>query len=526
MISGQSLNPSAPPTSASSCASHVKTIQSKPDDSSLQPSRAPENILDGFAILDASPTYLHPSQLSSLFIRSKGFTAANTADFSFFSNLANIDARDNHLNLHHFLPFFPALTTLSLACNSINTPTLTLSKPFSQLKSLDLSFNFINSGGLICFTFIPNLEYLDLSFNNLVTLPCVISSLKKLIFLNVKGNLLGSNSFNVLKQMTNLCELDISRNKITKISEIIPELSILNIAENRLKTMDSVILLNSFSKLKEVDLSSNPFKEKIVLNVPITVQKRQGSQTKISKFDQCQPKILKEHSSHLWNSINKVAEEKHNRKQLIQSLIDGSRDQSIKSTEVNEPEETNQSFFLTATQELTTPIEQSSINQVFDQSKSKVNNVKSSTLDNLIKMTCDLIDQEAENEFEKDKLLSKPVGQLYRQLKAEINDPLIDFDPSSIDLTDCTRHTTSSKVRNDLNRVNKRKEVTSAIKNALESVSEASVFVSKKAHRKLNSSLSDTFKSISRSVSEVNNAEIGIAALKTELGGFFGQNSS
>ncbi|GKV19693.1 hypothetical protein SLEP1_g29920 [Rubroshorea leprosula] len=152
-----------------------------------------------------------------------------------------------YLNTSLFLPF-EELKGLYLPKNRIagcieNEGFDTLSEKLSNLEILDLSYNFFDNSILSSLSEISSLKSLNLGWNNINASNNIdaidfekLSRLRKLEFLDIRGNDLQNNTLSYLEfnALSNLEELDISYNMLNQFVATTKA----NISFNKLKSLD------------------------------------------------------------------------------------------------------------------------------------------------------------------------------------------------------------------------------------------------------------------------------------------------
>jgi Leucine-rich repeat (LRR) protein len=107
-----------------------------------------------------------------------------------------LNLHNNEIDSLEGLPKMPALTDINLSSNNISSCEFQELSHSSSLETLNIASNLIDS--LHGFKFLPNLLVLDLSYNDLISLKGFEHSLP------------------------NLTHLNVTKNKITDLSQIIP----------------------------------------------------------------------------------------------------------------------------------------------------------------------------------------------------------------------------------------------------------------------------------------------------------------
>ncbi|KAL0248503.1 hypothetical protein GEMRC1_003739 [Eukaryota sp. GEM-RC1] len=444
----------------------------------------------GYADSAGKSSIVVPDMLSPWFHRCK------PAGFIIFVNLTHIDARDNKLQLHQFLSL-PNLTHLTLSCNFITS--LSIRNPYHSLIYLDLSYNLINSPSIAILSLLPCLRHLDLSYNSIETLPPSISNLP-LRSLFLEGNSLTDTCFPTLSLFNSLQELNLGYNKIARVTHVLKSVEYLSLSHNYLETSKSVELLDHFDNICLVFLDGNPFlesikfKRDIIAQIPTTQQKNVAFR----------PKTINEQSNRLLHSITRVKKKKELLKEQIQSLPDFITNHSLQSADCD-------SFFITATTELVTPLNDSTISGIVESSKLAVDSVNPDSIDSLVTKTLTKIEEELEEELP-EFTCPKPVGMAMRMLKAELHDPILTLDLDSNPDHVENKMTRAHQERSKMGREVKRSQVSKMVADSLDSLAISAVMQHKRKRRTVSKNMLD----LTREVQSKNNENIGVGKLKTE----------
>lgn len=168
-----------------------------------------------------------PSDIVSLNLSGKDLYFVKEDDMVMFDSVIEIDASENLFNFDSFKTF-PALKTLSLACNNIRTINL---KPdtYSTLESLNLSYNDLHPNDIAHLGLLKNLKKLVLTGNNLRYIPETFSS-----------------SF-----------VQTDKNGRKQVADKFPLLEELHLDNNQLTEEDSFNVLSILKKLKKLYLNNN-----------------------------------------------------------------------------------------------------------------------------------------------------------------------------------------------------------------------------------------------------------------------------
>ena len=141
------------------------------------------------------------------------------------------------------------LTILNLQCNELDR----LPQGFSQLKNLqllDLSSNRFNRYPSVINN-CTNLLQIDLSYNKIQVLPESINQLVKVAKINISHNKL--NQINDISGMKNLRTLNLRFNRITSINTNASNLQNLFLTNNRISKFEDVV-----PKLRALEIQENP----------------------------------------------------------------------------------------------------------------------------------------------------------------------------------------------------------------------------------------------------------------------------
>lgn len=206
-----------------------------------------------------SHTHMRQLSLSHNSLRAMPFQV-----FSPMADILKLDLSHNYLVtfLDHYFRFNKNIETLLLNNNQLVKITSNALVDLISLKNLDLSCNYLQSISLGLFDSLSQLRYLNLNSNPLTSLASgTFRDLKNLNFLNLSGNRLTQLSFGLLHFSPKLTALTLDNTSIEVIhnSELlgIPELSILNIRNNkRLREIENYVLADVLM-LKQLDISGN-----------------------------------------------------------------------------------------------------------------------------------------------------------------------------------------------------------------------------------------------------------------------------
>nr|AGA84053.1 toll-like receptor 22 [Epinephelus coioides] len=154
---------------------------------------------------------------------------------------------------------------LDLYGNKISKIQVSDFKKLSNLTELNLKWNIISEIDTGSFTNLNSLKMLNLNDNKLTGLgDNVFDGLGSLTHLRMNRNQIKTVASTSFKSLTNLMVLDISVNKLYRITNVhtilqhLPNLLELSVANNNLTSFQSWELTNSSLKLGQLDLSQNP----------------------------------------------------------------------------------------------------------------------------------------------------------------------------------------------------------------------------------------------------------------------------
>ncbi|RVE63780.1 hypothetical protein OJAV_G00139510 [Oryzias javanicus] len=343
-----------------------------------------------------------PSQICSIDISERKLNSVKPEDFQVFQNIAYIDASINSLSLGPF-SCFPSLRELNLSLNRIQNLDLD-SADFHQLQVLNLSFNNVSPESLISLRCLSSLKVLHLTGNNLHRLPPNLSSsdhdptemsheqekqpFESLEVLILDDNKLSSAVFYSLANLKRLKHLNLQKNLISEIPSSLtpvqipdeeeahsltlpageehvnilrsiqevwetsrlplPELQILNLADNKIVKEEALLAAALFPKLLELDIHSNPLTTKRKGDPPLLtfyLQERQGIRIKRKKPDEAAGLCLKASAGHRWK-VGGSTMNVSKRPMIIKEATRGDRKKSSGSV----PEKT-ELFFITQTED-------------------------------------------------------------------------------------------------------------------------------------------------------------------------------
>ncbi|XP_024121887.1 X-ray radiation resistance-associated protein 1 [Oryzias melastigma] len=339
-----------------------------------------------------------PSQICFVDISERKLNSVNPEDFRVFTNIAYIDASINSLSLGPF-SHFPSLRELNLSLNRIQNLDVD-SAHFHHLQVLNLSFNNVSPESLISLRCLSSLKVLHLTGNNLHHLPPNLSSsdhdptemsseqekqpFESLEVLILDDNKLSSAVFYSLPNLRRLKHLNLQKNLISEIPSSLtpvqisdeeeahsltlpageehvnilrsiqevwetsrlplPELQILNLADNKIVKEEALLAAALFPKLLELDIHSNPLTTKRKGDPPLLtfyLQERQGIRIKRKKPEEASGFCLKASAGHRWKvggSTTNVSK----RPMIIKEATSGDR----KKISGSVPEKT-EPFFIT-----------------------------------------------------------------------------------------------------------------------------------------------------------------------------------
>ncbi|PVV00125.1 hypothetical protein BB559_000120 [Furculomyces boomerangus] len=173
-----------------------------------------------------------------------------------FGSLTKIDLRSCGIrNLGGLSTYFPEIEYLNINDNKVSNLN-GIPNSLITLKAKNNWFNLNNKNGekFLLSKYLPHLEYIDLSENRISEIG-IFSGLLHLRQLILSQNQI--HTLSSLKSCRRLYTLDVSSNVITKLDLVhtqVPGLENLDISRNRL---ESIVGVESFSKLKSLNLESN-----------------------------------------------------------------------------------------------------------------------------------------------------------------------------------------------------------------------------------------------------------------------------
>ncbi|XP_011481756.1 X-ray radiation resistance-associated protein 1 isoform X2 [Oryzias latipes] len=346
-----------------------------------------------------------PSQICSVDISEQKLNSVKPEGFQVFENIAYIDASINSLSLGSF-SCFPSLRELNLSLNRIQNLDLD-SADFHHLQVLNLSYNSLSPESLISLSGLSSLKVLHLTGNGLHHLPPNLSSsdqdptemsseqerkhFESLEVLILDDNKLSSVVFYSLVNLKRLKHLNLQKNLICEIpclqmtrgltpeqisyveegkfqsltlphveehvkilkniqevwetsSLPLPELQILNLADNKIVKEEALLGAALFPKLLELDIHSNPLTTKRKGDPPLLtfyLQERRGIRIRGKKPEDASRLSLKASAAPRW----KVGQSDMNvskRPMIIKEMTRGDR----KKISCSDPEKT-EPFFIT-----------------------------------------------------------------------------------------------------------------------------------------------------------------------------------
>ncbi|XP_072230531.1 X-ray radiation resistance-associated protein 1 [Leuresthes tenuis] len=307
-----------------------------------------------------------PPQLCSVDVSGQKLNSVKPEDLRVFGSVARIDASINGLSLESF-SCFVSLRELNLSLNGIRDMTFDASD-FSHLEVLDLSFNSLSGEAIISLSRLPRLKVLHLTGNQLHHLPPIMGSLshdhtqlptaeddkgfEALEVLMLDDNKLSSGVFHSLKNLkrsycdlmfpnctsepvqhphTDLYLLIFAPNaalsepnphsdeplKVIKTSEedsegpgtLLPELQLLNLANNKIATEEALIAAAVFPRLREIDIHSNPLTTQRRGDPPFLtfyLQEKLGIKIKRKKTQEVQKVPLRVSTDPQWQVEEKI----------------------------------------------------------------------------------------------------------------------------------------------------------------------------------------------------------------------------
>ncbi|KAM4545419.1 X-ray radiation resistance-associated protein 1 isoform 2-T2 [Odontesthes bonariensis] len=300
-----------------------------------------------------------PPQLCSVDVSEQKLSSVKPEDFGVFESVAHIDASINALSLESFSSFV-SLRELNLSLNGIRNMTFDASD-FPHLQVLDLSYNSLSGEAVISLSRLPRLKVLHLTGNQLHHLPPIMGSLshdhtqlptaeddkgfEALEVLMLDDNKLSSGVFHSLKNLKRLKFLNLQGNRISEIPHmsvmdslkpeekalsesnphsdeaiksvhtdgleedgegpgmLLPELQLLNLANNQIATEEAVIAAAVFPRLREIDIHSNPLTTQRRGDPPFLtfyLQEKLGIKIKRKKTQEAQKLPLKVSTDPQW----------------------------------------------------------------------------------------------------------------------------------------------------------------------------------------------------------------------------------
>lgn len=271
MLSGQTLRQRISPLANSTVQLAVQSIAEEIREQHQKVRRkqrvTQENILDGFALLEASGVALPDKALIST-LSDKDFTGVAEDDLAFFTEMTYLDVSENYLQLSNFINL-PKLKELKLACNNIRDikrEDLQMPEIFISLRLLDLSFNRLSCSSVLSIGCLPCLKELNLCGNQLISLPDLTgfySILEKVIL--ERNKLDSCEVFSSLASLPKLREIGLAYNFLKNVPSAMcgagtfQNLEVLDLAYNLFADESSVEAVLEMPRIKSVLLYGNPF---------------------------------------------------------------------------------------------------------------------------------------------------------------------------------------------------------------------------------------------------------------------------
>ncbi|KAM9729650.1 X-ray radiation resistance-associated protein 1 [Menidia menidia] len=308
-----------------------------------------------------------PAQLCSVNVSEQKLKTVKPEDLREFENVASIDASINSLCLGSF-SCFASLRELILSLNRICNMTFEASD-FPHLQVLDLSYNSLSGKDIISLSRLPQLKVLHLTGNQLHHLPPDLGSLsydhtqlpaadrdggfEALEVLMLDENKLSSGVFYSLRNLKRVKHLNLQGNRISEIPYLttysksveisdkeekdphteehlktietfptdrleeecngagapLPELQLLNLANNKIATEEALVTAALFPKLREIDIHSNPLTTQRSGDPPFLtfyLHERLGIEIKRKQAPEVQKPPLKVSTHSKWKVEEKI----------------------------------------------------------------------------------------------------------------------------------------------------------------------------------------------------------------------------
>lgn len=195
-----------------------------------------------------------PEEASSVTITNKNINDVFEDDMKYFTNLTELNLKDNYQIPMYKLRHLPVLKSLNLSFNQLENlmilpchvktedgkmklnSVLEIGTPFSALKILNLSFNKLDNISLERLViFSKHLKTLDLSGNDLSTIPKDFKLFRKLETLNLANNCFKNTKENILCVNRSDYEYSSATYRIFDVLCKIKSLKYLNLSQNTLK---------------------------------------------------------------------------------------------------------------------------------------------------------------------------------------------------------------------------------------------------------------------------------------------------
>ncbi|KAK2822150.1 hypothetical protein Q5P01_022215 [Channa striata] len=204
-------------------------------------------------------------ELTKLVFLNNALRSIHAQAFEKLTQLHELEISGNPLLEHFFLGTFSNqanLTKLLLNFNRVQTILPNMFDNLKQLEILQMKGNIISDLPIFLFLNLHNLRVLDVSINKIEEVKReTFSGLVKLEILKMNNNLISNLTHDTFLNMSQLIELHLEWNKMSELADnifsVLTKLKVLNLRGNFLTTFSDKVFGFEATNLKELNLKDN-----------------------------------------------------------------------------------------------------------------------------------------------------------------------------------------------------------------------------------------------------------------------------